>query len=154
MYGGIGRLFERIFGKKTASSPDPSPAYGLRVLHAPDSRHNNTVEYACRYRQDSRLQLMLTPTHRSIVFVHGLNGHREKTWTSRDARAPWPQTLLPSKVPEASILTFGYDAKVTDWRHMVSGNRIADHASGLLASIAAQRGEDDSHTAVCDTLSN
>ncbi|RMZ84471.1 hypothetical protein DV738_g741, partial [Chaetothyriales sp. CBS 135597] len=53
-----------------------------------------------------------------IIFVHGLTGDRERTWMAKDAVAPWPQTLLPSEVLNARILTFGYDADVTnlcDW---------------------------------------
>jgi len=36
--------------------------------------------------------------------------------------------LLPSKLPTARILTFGYDAFVADWRGEVSQNRMANHA--------------------------
>ena len=59
------------------------------------------------------------------------------------ATAPWPKTLLPSKVPNARILTFGYDAYVSDWLGMVSKNRIGNHAMNLLAGIASYREEDD-----------
>ena len=79
----------------------------------------------------------------SIIFVHGLTGDREKTWKTRDAAASWPQTLLPSKVPNARILTFGYDAYVTDWRGMVSKSRIGNHAMNLLTSVATFREDDE-----------
>jgi protein SERAC1 len=79
----------------------------------------------------------------SIIFVHGLSGDREETWKSEDAAAPWPQTLLPSKVPNARVLTFGYDAYVADWRGMVSKNRIGNHAMNLLTSVATFREEDE-----------
>ncbi|KAH0536046.1 hypothetical protein FGG08_007053 [Glutinoglossum americanum] len=77
-----------------------------------------------------------------IIFVHGLTGDREETWTARDATAPWPQTLLPFKVPNSRVLTFGYDAYVVDWQDMVSENRIGNHAMNLLNAIAIYR-EDD-----------
>jgi hypothetical protein len=79
----------------------------------------------------------------SLIFVHGLTGDREKTWTVKDATEPWPKTLLPSKVPNARILTFGYDAYVSDWRGMVSKNRIGNHAMNLLSGVASYREEDD-----------
>ena len=79
----------------------------------------------------------------SIIFVHGLTGDREKTWTAKDSSAPWPQTLLPSKVPDARILTFGYDAYVADWRGVVSKNRIGNHSMNLLTAVATFREDDD-----------
>ncbi|KAK4232874.1 hypothetical protein C8A03DRAFT_39473, partial [Achaetomium macrosporum] len=53
-----------------------------------------------------------------IVFVHGLTGDREKRWIASDTSEPWPKVLLPSQLPTARILTFKYDAYVTDWRGM------------------------------------
>lgn len=79
----------------------------------------------------------------SIIFVHGLTGDREKTWTAKNAAAPWPCSLLPSKVSNARVLTFGYDAYVVDWQGVVAKNRIGDHAMKLLTSIATYRGDDD-----------
>lgn len=86
---------------------------------------------------------MLTRCPTSIVFVHGLTGDREKTWTAKDAAAPWPQSLLPSKVPKARVLTFGYDAYVVDWKGVVSKSRIGNHAMNLLTSVATYREDDD-----------
>lgn len=83
----------------------------------------------------------------SIVFIHGLKGHREKTWTARNNGAavfePWPKTLLPSEIPTARILTFGYDANVTEWRNVVSQNRVRNHAWSLLTLFANYREKDE-----------
>lgn len=65
-----------------------------------------------------------------------------KTWTATNSDAPWPQALLPKKIPIARVLTFGYDAYISDWRGMVSKNRIGNHSWNLLTSIATFR-EDD-----------
>lgn len=81
--------------------------------------------------------------HLSIIFVHGLAGDREETWKMPGASASWPETLLPSKVTNARVLTFGYDASVADWRGMVSKNRIGNHSMNLLAAIATHREDDD-----------
>ncbi|EAQ83088.1 hypothetical protein CHGG_10906 [Chaetomium globosum CBS 148.51] len=78
-----------------------------------------------------------------IVFVHGLTGDREKTWTASGAFEPWPKALLPSELPTARVLTFGYDAYVADWQSMVSQSRIGDHAWNLLRSLASYREKDD-----------
>ena len=79
----------------------------------------------------------------SILFVHGLTGDREKTWTAKNTSEPWPRTLLPSKVPNARVLTFGYDAYVADWRGLVSQARIGNHAMNLLTTLASYREDDD-----------
>jgi hypothetical protein len=80
----------------------------------------------------------------SIVFVHGVTGHREHTWsTGKDTRA-WPETLLPEVLPDARILSFGYDATVVGLRSGISSNRLGDHAKNLLASLAIHRDDDKS----------
>ncbi|KAK4245726.1 hypothetical protein C7999DRAFT_42748 [Corynascus novoguineensis] len=81
----------------------------------------------------------------SIVFIHGLTGHREKTWTAHGASEPWPKVLLPSELPNARVLLFGYDANVVDWRGLVSQSRIGDHAWNLLTSLAAHREKDETN---------
>ncbi|GAB1315441.1 hypothetical protein MFIFM68171_05651 [Madurella fahalii] len=77
-----------------------------------------------------------------LVFVHGLTGDREKTWTAHGASEPWPKALLPSKLPTARILAYGYDAYVTNWQGVVSQNRIGDHAWNLVTSLSSYRDED------------
>ncbi|KAK0639519.1 hypothetical protein B0T16DRAFT_497593 [Cercophora newfieldiana] len=80
-----------------------------------------------------------------IVFVHGLNGHRELTWTARGAAEPWPKLLLPHELPTARILAFGYDASVANWKRTISENRIGDHSQNLLTSLAAYREKDETN---------
>ncbi|KAI1827201.1 hypothetical protein F4861DRAFT_494406 [Xylaria intraflava] len=90
-----------------------------------------------------------------IVFIHGLTGHREKTWTAKGAAAPWPQTLLASELPTSRILTFGYDASVANWKGAASESRIEDHAWNLLASLAECRDDNASERPiifVCHSL--
>jgi hypothetical protein len=50
---------------------------------------------------------------------------------------------LPTKLPQARILTFGYDAYVLDWRAVISMNRIGNHSKNLLAAVATYRENDD-----------
>ncbi|KAI0440580.1 hypothetical protein F4803DRAFT_577497 [Xylaria telfairii] len=48
------------------------------------------------------------PTTFDIIAVHGLGGHALKTWT--DGEKLWLRDLLPWDLPEARVLTFGYDS--------------------------------------------
>ncbi|MCJ1421269.1 hypothetical protein MMC32_007631 [Xylographa parallela] len=80
-----------------------------------------------------------------IIFVHGLTGDRERTWTAKGAKHPWPQTLLPQTLPKARILTFGYDASFADWKSAVSKNSVYNHAEGLLSNVANFRSGDNTN---------
>lgn len=80
-----------------------------------------------------------------IIFIHGLTGDRDATWTASDATDPWPKTLLPPIIPTARILTFGYDANVADWKGVVSQSRIANHAGNLLTALSTYRENDDTN---------
>jgi hypothetical protein len=76
----------------------------------------------------------------SVVAVHGLNGDPKNTWTNPKTNAFWLKDFLPQDVPNARIMTFGYNANV------VFGNTTADiidHAKGLLSSLIDKREEDD-----------
>ncbi|KAK1775447.1 hypothetical protein QBC45DRAFT_383387, partial [Copromyces sp. CBS 386.78] len=90
-----------------------------------------------------------------IVFVHGFTGHPKSTWTLDAAEVKkraktrigrpggaifWPHDLLPTTVPTARILTYGYDTKI---RHFLQGsisrNTVHDHAWDMLCGLEAQR---------------
>lgn len=76
----------------------------------------------------------------SIVAVHGLNGDRKNTWTNHKTNAFWLKDFLPLDVPNARVMTFGYNADAA------FGNTTADiidHAKGLLSSLVDKREEDD-----------
>ncbi|KAJ5449859.1 Alpha/Beta hydrolase protein [Penicillium daleae] len=73
-----------------------------------------------------------------VCFVHGLTGDRERTWTADEQQDPWPKVLLPSRLPQARILTFGYDAYVVRGS-VASSNRLGDHASSLLNKLTSNR---------------
>ncbi|CAN9331109.1 unnamed protein product [Alternaria alternata] len=73
-----------------------------------------------------------------IVAVHGLNGHCEKTWTAGNGvdSVNWLRDLLPHDLPNARILSWGYDANTH------SGSRA------LIYSDAARRGALGEHRAI------
>ncbi|KAJ5501025.1 hypothetical protein N7527_012146 [Penicillium freii] len=73
-----------------------------------------------------------------ICFVHGLTGNRESTWTAQGHSMPWPKTLLPPNLRQTRIITYGYDAYVTQ-KSVASSNRLIDHATNLLNDLTDDR---------------
>jgi hypothetical protein len=74
----------------------------------------------------------------SVVFVHGLTGGLEKTWTHEDGTF-WPRDLLAKDFPKARILTVGYDADVTHVFAQASTNTLRDHGKALCTDVAMLR---------------
>jgi hypothetical protein len=48
----------------------------------------------------------------------------------------WPEAILPSVLPEARILTWGYDADVDAFNTSVGHNNVEQHANDLLTDVA------------------
>lgn len=70
----------------------------------------------------------------SIVFVHGLRGGRESTWTKDGVI--WPKELLSKDIPKSRILSFGYDSGVvhSDIAEVTQGS-LADDARSLCSLL-------------------
>ncbi|KAI4263695.1 MAG: hypothetical protein L6R42_001169 [Xanthoria sp. 1 TBL-2021] len=74
-----------------------------------------------------------------IVFVHGINGHPFRTWTSEKDRTFWPAQLLPRFVEEAKarILVYGYDADtVSPVKEIASSDTALDRDGGIVVKRA------------------
>ena len=66
------------------------------------------------YRVSSPLSpTILVLTAVSIVAVHGLNGHRDKTWTGTND-VYWLRDPLSSDIPNERIFCWRYDANTRD----------------------------------------
>ncbi|KFY33768.1 hypothetical protein V494_07314 [Pseudogymnoascus sp. VKM F-4513 (FW-928)] len=74
-----------------------------------------------------------------IVFLHGLTGHRENTWTATGDKEPWPKALLPKDLPTARIIMYGYDADVVNLTRVAGQNTVREHATNLINELAANR---------------
>ncbi|KAJ9656084.1 hypothetical protein H2201_008656 [Coniosporium apollinis] len=74
-----------------------------------------------------------------IVFVHGLTGNRETTWTHKESKTFWPQTLLAHDLPNARILTFGYDADIVGALNTAGSDTLRDHGKSLANDVALRR---------------
>lgn len=80
-----------------------------------------------------------------IVFIHGLKGDCQKTWTDKTSGSPWPKTLLPLEVKTARVLTYSYDSTVTGKEDAPSQNRISNHAYNLVTALASLRQSDNTN---------
>jgi hypothetical protein len=61
-----------------------------------------------------------------------------RTWATDGT--VWPRDLVPTDIPEARILTFGYDSNVTQFSsEAVSQNRMESHAADLCAYLVDLR---------------
>jgi alpha-beta hydrolase superfamily lysophospholipase len=74
---------------------------------------------------------------KSIIAVHGLNGHREKTFQTKDG-VLWLRDLLPEKLPQTRIFTWGYDAN-THSSDRVTTQYLYDVANSLVEELVMQR---------------
>lgn len=70
-----------------------------------------------------------------VVAVHGLQGDAYKTWEHENGSL-WLRDFLPSDIPNARIMTFGYDSTVAFGR---SVTKIEDTALELLNHLSAKR---------------
>jgi protein SERAC1 len=100
--------------------------------------------------QNYYLPSRLTLPSFSVVFVHGLGGHRVRTWTSEPTKQTprptfWPLELLPLKCRTARILSFGYDASFAHFYPLYGpkiipvGTTIDDHSSTLFQDLIGLR---------------
>jgi alpha-beta hydrolase superfamily lysophospholipase len=71
----------------------------------------------------------------SIVAVHGLGGHWERTWTHENG-TNWLQDILPAQIPRARIMKFGYNAN-TAFSKSVEG--VDDVALMLISRVEIKR---------------
>ncbi|PVF91600.1 hypothetical protein CPB86DRAFT_685132, partial [Serendipita vermifera] len=72
-----------------------------------------------------------------IVAIHGLDGHRERSWTAANGTM-WLKDLLPLDIPNARILTYGYDSDTRRFTH-TSTQSIFQHAETFVADLTQVR---------------
>lgn len=85
-----------------------------------------------------------------IVFIHGLTGGRDSTWTAEGAKEPWPKLFLKDEnddeddedekgsgypLKTARIMSWGYDADIVNLVKPAGQNRVMDHARNLLGAL-------------------
>ena len=94
--------FRRFWSAKELSSgPDLSDPEGLQVVSTHDEDDEDEDEASV-----------------DIVAVHGLGGHLCDTWT-HDNGIMWLRDLLPQDVPNARVMTWGYDSIPETAKHFI-----------------------------------
>ena len=114
----------RIIAKRTWFQAGAIPSIGLTKLYEPEDAASAIAD---------------------VVFVHGLTGGAHTTWLHRRGaqQVYWPSDLLPKDCPNTRILTFGYDANVTQFWGPASSSRVNNHAESLLGSLSRLRARTD-----------
>ena len=65
---------------------------------------------------------------------------RTETWTHPKSNAFWLKDFLPQQIPDARIMTFGYNAAAAFGQ---STSDVIDHAKSLLSSLVDKREENE-----------
>lgn len=115
----LSQLVQRIRGKGGSDNQFPRATrpeeeeYGLFTLQERPPRQNGVVD---------------------IVAIHGLGGHAYNTWTDREKL--WLRDFLPSQIPNARIMSYGYNSAVA-FSKSVAG--IEEFAEDLLNRLDNER---------------
>lgn len=72
--------------------------------------------------------------------ISDLEIERNDSKASKNQRIHWPADLLPSDCPNARILVWGYDSKVTKGYTAANKSTLFGHARDLLYSLDRERG--------------
>ncbi|KAK7972439.1 hypothetical protein PG988_006573 [Apiospora saccharicola] len=128
------RLSELFSRKRSGNIAAPSEVSTPPQISAPrtqSSTTTSTVPYG--------LEIVSEGDHPAvdIVAVHGLNGHREQTWVASN-NTHWLRDLLPADIPNARIMSWGYDAN-THSSSGISCQYLYDHARSLVSDLCRKR---------------
>lgn len=114
----------------TATNKQTSPApigegsnYGVKVLY--DGGTEATID---------------------IVFVHGLTGNAYTTWLHNGTGVHWPSQLLRQDMPDARILSFGYDADIVNIWNPASNSRLSNHGENMVGDLVRKRERTNTET--------
>ena len=128
----VGSWPEREPARCGSETESDKAAHGLKTLYNCSTAE---VEYAAP--EVSKNAHELTPYPFSIVAVHGVNGHRESSFTAANSIC-WLRSLLPAQCPQIRVFSYGYDAR-TQSSSLLSREHLHDHAEQLIEELRRER---------------
>jgi hypothetical protein len=78
----------------------------------------------------------------SLVAVYGLGGDAIDTWIHLKSNAFWLKDFLPQRIPDACVMTFGYNAAAA---FRQSTAEVIDYAKSVLSGLIDKRDEVAAH---------
>jgi hypothetical protein len=124
-------------GKHAALLRVDSNFFGLTPLHSLPHAQDNKVELVC-VRLLNLLVFGSLISRTSIIAVVGLAGHGFGTWKAKGKADMWLRDFLPETVPDARIMTYGYDTELPGSQ---SEKSVVELSKNLLESIKTSRDE-------------
>ena len=124
--------FSRKFNRKDGSGPELVREFGLETLY-----DSGTAKVECAITLAIEKRARANSISHSIVAVHGLNGHRELSFTTANGIC-WLRTLLPEQNPDIRVLSYGYDVR-TQSTSPLSQENLHDHAEQLIEELSRER---------------
>lgn len=104
--------------------------YGLKCVYE-GNKSSTIVEYV------TQIQTLRCDADEdcSIIAIHGLNAHSTRTWISEASNISWlfDKNLLPRSIPNARVLTWGYNPNFSNLEPHDFSRRILQYAETLVA---------------------
>ena len=134
-----------------AAAPSDPPAQPSQTTISPSLTAINTHDSPAPIGEGQNYGVQVlydsgTEASVDIVFVHGLTGDAYNTWLHKNTRVHWPSQLLRQDIPDARILSFGYDADIVNFWNPASNSRLTNHAENMVGDLIRKRERTNSET--------
>jgi hypothetical protein len=129
----LSSLFKSKPQHKTPDRPPFSTtSLGLKTLHCPPEKAEDSKDISVEYVYRNRLMIMLTFSI-SIVAVHGIGADPYYSWVTKQVHWLENMEMLPRQLPMARIMSFGYESQwFGDNAIRISLSSVADDLLGDL----------------------
>ncbi|KFY29287.1 hypothetical protein V493_02440 [Pseudogymnoascus sp. VKM F-4281 (FW-2241)] len=135
----MGRLFNKLLGRGKTANAEAASTAERTVVSGTDATPLPPEPDLYSTKGSIGIKVVAEPSNADldIVFVHGLTGNREATWTHENG-VFWP-TLLAQDINTARIMIFGYDADIVNIFGMAGGNNLRNHGKSLAFKVSDRR---------------